>query len=474
MMVLANNSHYDQNFKIRRHYCLLISFLVLTYIIISGCTQKVEFAKNVKEYDALNDSLTIKFTVKGHSKLGLNIYDSILNLKFLKFNNTSNFDSTIIKKIPRLNSGQILLHSFIDRSSDSVRIIRQYFFIDKTAEIVEFFEIEKKYIQILNKDKIFDLTNLYAQYQVLKSEYNSRNKNFANLNEMLDSTYFSNQKYYLDENIYTEYNRKILLEVNKILYYELSLEFRNSKQNLENLINFNKPIVGTSFGSILYFFIRNNLTEFDFKKINSTNYSEEYIKYFTLGLYCFLKHDSNVGDLKYNKAREWLYSSNFYKNNKTIVDSQVIGRSKKLFRKYLLKLTLLKDDWSESNIRSIVSKYPSKYYLIDLWATWCEPCIEGTVIMNDFQLPENIKVLNLSVDKMNKKKSWLKKSKELNMEISYLIEMNLERSNFEKYIQISSIPRYIIIDSDLNLIDNNFTSPFDPNFLINLNEISSI
>lgn len=100
----------------------------------------------------------------------------------------------------------------------------------------------------------------------------------------------------------------------------------------------------------------------------------------------------------------------------------------------------------------------NKPTIIDCWASWCKPCIgempDGKKIKKKYK--GKISYIYLSIDKS--KNDWLKGSKKFNLENSYLL-INNANNKFSDYFDISSIPRYIILDKNKNVYLANAPRP---------------
>ncbi|MCM4155816.1 thioredoxin family protein [Gramella sp. AN32] len=129
-------------------------------------------------------------------------------------------------------------------------------------------------------------------------------------------------------------------------------------------------------------------------------------------------------------------------------------------------------------LKSIL-KGASKIKVLDLWASWCPPCIRDIRETFDFkkELKKEVDMqwIYLSLD--TNSENWEKGSKDLrqnlNSENSYLIVGDF-KSNFAKFFKINSIPRYIILDEKNNIILENAPSPFaQDNFKRMIDNISN-
>ena len=171
-------------------------------------------------------------------------------------------------------------------------------------------------------------------------------------------------------------------------------------------------------------------------------------------------------------AKKWLRSTKLYSENTIAIDKEITPLNNVTFKEKLNKLSFFSVSDEKSSISKIIKQTPSPYYLIDFWATWCAPCIQGVEAMAKAGLPKNVKVISLSVDKAKDKEKWKTKTKELEQSISYWLNEELDETKaFLKFIEMQSIPRYILIDENMNLIDQAFYHPQQPQFLPKLQNI---
>jgi thiol-disulfide isomerase/thioredoxin len=101
-----------------------------------------------------------------------------------------------------------------------------------------------------------------------------------------------------------------------------------------------------------------------------------------------------------------------------------------------------------------------KYIYIDVWATWCRPCL-GEIphlkkLEEEFK-DENIVFVSISIDKETSKANWRKMITEKKMGGIQLFAP--KNAKFIKSYKIKSIPRFILIDPNGNVVDANMPRP---------------
>ena len=76
------------------------------------------------------------------------------------------------------------------------------------------------------------------------------------------------------------------------------------------------------------------------------------------------------------------------------------------------------------------------------------------------------------INKTKEKEKWKTMTQKLGQKISYLIkEDNSNNKDFFKFVELKSVPRYILIDKNMNLIDEAFLHPQEQQFLPKLENI---
>ena len=124
-------------------------------------------------------------------------------------------------------------------------------------------------------------------------------------------------------------------------------------------------------------------------------------------------------------------------------------------------LSTLKD--TEGNEHTF-EEFKGKVLVIDVWATWCHSCLANmhkfTGMKYWFRNEEDVCFITLSIDRSEEKEQWLEAIAKNNMQgMLNLFPDCEEQSQFETDFQISSVPRYIIIGKQGEIISAHAPTP---------------
>lgn len=112
-----------------------------------------------------------------------------------------------------------------------------------------------------------------------------------------------------------------------------------------------------------------------------------------------------------------------------------------------------------------------KYVYIDVWATWCAPCIAEIPSIKKLEAAykdKNIQFVSISIDDAQRsgggdlevaKNKWKTMVKEKELVGLQLFSDNNWQSDFVRNYNIQGIPRFILIDPDGNVVDANAPRP---------------
>lgn len=124
--------------------------------------------------------------------------------------------------------------------------------------------------------------------------------------------------------------------------------------------------------------------------------------------------------------------------------------------------------------KTSLSDLKGKYIYIDVWATWCVPCLAELPALKEVEKQfhgKNIHFLSLSIDTDKAYKAWVKMVKDKEMGGIQLLADNGWGSQFINAYGISAIPRFILIDPMGNIVTANAPRPSEPELVTLLNDL---
>ncbi len=106
-----------------------------------------------------------------------------------------------------------------------------------------------------------------------------------------------------------------------------------------------------------------------------------------------------------------------------------------------------------------------KYVYVDVWATWCGPCKREIPFLKTIEKEyhnKNIVFISMSIDKKKDYEKWKKMVKDESLSGVQLFAPNDWNSDFVTNYGITGIPRFILIDTEGNIVDSNAPRPSSP------------
>lgn len=115
-----------------------------------------------------------------------------------------------------------------------------------------------------------------------------------------------------------------------------------------------------------------------------------------------------------------------------------------------------------------LSDLKGKYVYIDVWATWCGPCIAEIPSLKKVEAlyhNKNIEFVSISIDVKDRPvynyDKWRQMIEEKSLGGVQLFADNAWNSQFTKAFVINSIPRFLLIDPDGNIVSGDAPRPSD-------------
>jgi thiol-disulfide isomerase/thioredoxin len=448
----------------------IITLLFVT-LLLPSCKKehKIESEKIEDNLLIKKDSFLISLEIPPQKSTGLNVWLKPYDEFYLEFKNKSDKDSIITKKMPLLyDYDQMSFGTFKYDENKNFKMINKHFIASQGKTDLQL-KVQSNLIEFKNKTSQTILTDsIYKSYRDLRIKH-FKNKTIESENYIneLDSLKRFFKK--------LSNNQTPNSQINEMLYLDEIQKIKPKDKRVEEFLKKSNVIMtGGAQLSLLFNYFKNNAELLDYQDLNTNNNSETYIELLAIGAYRFLKYEDNKGDRKYNKTVAWLKTTDFYKRDSTHIRKQITPLNNKKFKEFLNKIELTDINDKKTKLPEIITKSNSKYYLVDFWATWCAPCIQGVKKMNNLSIPKNVKILSFSVDKEKDKEKWKTKTRELEQKLTFWFDEKLENNKgFTEFIEMQSIPRYLLIDKNMNLIDQAFYHPHEPQFLSKLKDIKN-
>lgn len=148
---------------------------------------------------------------------------------------------------------------------------------------------------------------------------------------------------------------------------------------------------------------------------------------------------------------------------------KVAQRNKPVFPNELL----LSDGRTTAGLDTVLAGHKGKYILVDLWASWCGPCLKEMPALEALKnkyAADKISFLTVSVD--TNIAAWLSRLEELHDDksTSFLL-LHKDSAALVRQVGLSTIPRYLLYDKDGTLMESDAPTPSDPELEKLLNKI---
>jgi thiol-disulfide isomerase/thioredoxin len=111
-----------------------------------------------------------------------------------------------------------------------------------------------------------------------------------------------------------------------------------------------------------------------------------------------------------------------------------------------------------------LTKLANRFVVIDVWATWCVPCIKEAPFFEelaDKYTSEQVAFVSVSIDE--NKNAWRMAAAGNKARVLQLWAKNADQ-DFTRAFAINTIPRYLLIDPKGQIVDADLPPPSDPNF----------
>ena len=305
---------------------------------------------------------------------------------------------------------------------------------------------------VLLRDDFRFLFNNYIKI----SYYNSLCEYILNNNNSNDIFNYKLIPYFLDESFYFE-------SINNNFNFYL---FKKYIYNMTRLLSY-KNSLNNSNQSIRLFF--SSFFQFANKNLNQELLNSCLIRFiFDYTFYIDKSFFNEILNLLVdisNKEKDFILSEYKVQNQRgeNIVENLFIENK---FDFYL-------ENNSGTNVS--LDDFLGKVLYIDIWASWCGPCRKlfpfSTALKKKFKKKQLKKIDFIYVSIDNDYEKWKNSIDKLQIDGKNFISPADKNNGIGQYFQVSSIPRYIIIDKSGNIVQENAKRPNDETLFNDLLEL---
>ncbi len=344
------------------------------------------------------------------------------------------------------------------KSKRDIRTVELYYPVEHYKK----FDINFQNTQNFQRAMLDDIytQNSALRDSIFKSQFNLELdflKEFIKKNNLSDEFY---QSYYS----FLEY--KYLERILMAGYFNFSKEYINYiSKNAKNKLTKDENLFLSSYRNSLKFLfniIYKKTPSVSYDKLINYNFSNKSKNY----LLAMLIINAKKNKTEYNIPKDELdklindYTKNcqFPEDCSYLINNITIGN-----------MTLKDDEVIDINLKqySLRKINNNKITFIDFWASWCVPCITEMPYSKILQKKYNSKGINfifISIDENHQ--AWEKAMKQIGLSDteSYLLP-KVDESFLAKQFKIQSIPRYIIMDKDGKIINQEAPRPSDPKIM---------
>ncbi|MGG7035724.1 MAG: TlpA family protein disulfide reductase [Flavobacterium sp.] len=132
----------------------------------------------------------------------------------------------------------------------------------------------------------------------------------------------------------------------------------------------------------------------------------------------------------------------------------------------VLNVKLIDLEGNTFTLKEVLEQQGEKIKVIDFWASWCSPCIRSIRESNDYKQKlakkDKVRFLYVSIDKEPSKwKKMIAELKSYGMDKNQYLIDEATGDYLKNFFSVSSIPKYILLDSENKMALSDAPSPAD-------------
>lgn len=291
-------------------------------------------------------------------------------------------------------------------------------------------------------------------------------------------------KFLNDANVQADFQKKEIKEIDyeiatqQLLYPKIHANLKGAYPDLS--VDFYKNLTSLNFTDTLSYSLSqtgryHSMVKFYYEKI-AKDRRKEYGNNVVLAYLREIDKDFPNGDVKDDLFRhKMIYDLKKGPNLDNIYNTYKNGLSNQKYidditAQYLaLKNLHIGDEAPNFALESLNNEIISlkslrgKNVYIDVWATWCGPCIkELPAFKRMAEKYEDIEFVSISIDKKEHYEKWKRVIKKYGLTNTQLIAY--DKSDFQKQYGIVEIPRYLLIDEEGKIVSLDAPRPSNVDF----------
>jgi thiol-disulfide isomerase/thioredoxin len=137
-----------------------------------------------------------------------------------------------------------------------------------------------------------------------------------------------------------------------------------------------------------------------------------------------------------------------------------------------IKVDLADEQYANTSLDDILAKYKGNVIYLDFWASWCNPCRQEMPYSLELQKKyqgKNVVFLYMSTDK--NAQAWEDMVAKLKLTgINYRASEAVLQQIYNQF-NLQYIPRYVLIDKNGKVVNDNAKRPSDPAAVADINKL---